>query len=84
MWRRPNAGFPRDVPATTVRPCLCPRTMPGPPREMFPMFLGHVLPRIRAKASFEVWEGKSFGLPEGHVDGIVLGVVLLDASGAHN
>lgn len=49
--------------------------MPGPPREMFPMFLRHVLPRIRVTADFEVWEGKSFGLPEGHVDEIVMGVV---------
>ena len=49
--------------------------MPGPPREMFPMFLRHVLPKIRVKADFGVWEGKSFGLPEGHVDEIMMGVV---------
>lgn len=42
--------------------------MPGPPREMMPMFLDHVLPRIRRKAPFEVWEAKTFGLPEGTVD----------------
>ncbi len=42
--------------------------MPGPPREMMPMFLDHVLPRIRRKAPFEVWEAKAFGLPEGTVD----------------
>jgi len=49
--------------------------MPGPPREMYPMFLKQVLPRIRVKASFDVWEGKSFGLPEGHVDEIMMGVL---------
>ncbi len=42
--------------------------LPGPPREMMPMFLRHVLPRIRAPRRFDHWEGKSVGLPEGTVD----------------
>jgi nicotinamide-nucleotide amidase len=49
--------------------------MPGPPREMQPMFLNHVLPRIRTKADFEVWEGNSYGVPEGTVDELVNGIV---------
>ncbi len=49
--------------------------LPGPPREMQPMFLGHVLPRIRTKSDFEVWEGNSFGVPEGTVDELVNGIV---------
>jgi nicotinamide-nucleotide amidase len=49
--------------------------MPGPPRELYPMFLRHVLPRIRRRADFELWEGKSFGVPEGTVDEIVRRVV---------
>jgi nicotinamide-nucleotide amidase len=49
--------------------------MPGPPRELYPMFLRHVLPRIRVRTDIDVWEGKSFGLPEGHVDEIVLQAV---------
>jgi nicotinamide-nucleotide amidase len=49
--------------------------LPGPPREMKPMFLAHVLPRLRVKADFEVWEGRSFGLPEGTVDMIVRRIV---------
>jgi len=49
--------------------------MPGPPREMQPMFVGHVLPKIRRTADFAVWEGFSYGLPEGTVDEIVNGIV---------
>lgn len=49
--------------------------MPGPPREMYPMFLDHVLPRIRVPVGFEIWEGKSYGVPEGTVDEIVRGIV---------
>ncbi len=49
--------------------------MPGPPREMYPMFLDHVLPRIRVPAGFELWEGKSYGVPEGTVDEIVRRIV---------
>lgn len=49
--------------------------MPGPPREMQPMFLDHVLPRIRTSAKFETWTGNSFGLPEGTVDELVNGIV---------
>jgi nicotinamide-nucleotide amidase len=49
--------------------------LPGPPREMQPMFLGHVLPRIRTKAGFDVWQGNSYGLPEGTVDELVNGIV---------
>jgi nicotinamide-nucleotide amidase len=49
--------------------------MPGPPREMQPMFLDHVLPRIRRKVDFEIREGKSYGVPEGTVDEIVRRVV---------
>jgi nicotinamide-nucleotide amidase len=49
--------------------------MPGPPREMYPMFLDHVLPRIRVPVGFELWEGKSYGVPEGTVDEIVRRIV---------
>ena len=49
--------------------------MPGPPREMQPMFLDHVLPRIRVKADFDVWEGNSYGIPEGTVDELVNRIV---------
>lgn len=49
--------------------------MPGPPREMQPMFRDHVLPRLRTTADFAVWEGYSYGLPEGTVDEIVNGIV---------
>jgi nicotinamide-nucleotide amidase len=49
--------------------------MPGPPREMQPMFLDHVLPRIRTRADFEVWSGNSYGVPEGTVDELVNGIV---------
>ncbi|HZE96551.1 MAG TPA: CinA family nicotinamide mononucleotide deamidase-related protein [Planctomycetota bacterium] len=49
--------------------------LPGPPREMQPMFRDHVLPRIRTRADFAVWECFSYGLPEGTVDEIVNGIV---------
>jgi nicotinamide-nucleotide amidase len=49
--------------------------MPGPPREMMPMFRDHVLPAIRTRADFGIWEGKSCGLPEGTVDEIVRRIV---------
>jgi nicotinamide-nucleotide amidase len=49
--------------------------MPGPPREMQPMFRDHVLPKIRRTADFAVWEGYSYGLPEGTVDEIVNRIV---------
>jgi nicotinamide-nucleotide amidase len=49
--------------------------MPGPPREMQPMFLDHVVPKIRTTADFAVWEGFSYGLPEGTVDEIVHRIV---------
>lgn len=49
--------------------------LPGPPREMQPMFTRFVLPRIRARADFEVWSGNSFGLPEATVDEIVHAIV---------
>jgi len=49
--------------------------LPGPPREMQPMFLESVLPRIRTRADFEVWSGNSFGLPEGSVDELVNRIV---------
>ena len=45
--------------------------MPGPPREMQPMFRDQVLPKIRRAADFAVWEGYCYGLPEGTVDEIV-------------
>lgn len=49
--------------------------MPGPPREMQPMFLDHVLPRLRTRSDFEVWTGNSYGLPEGTVDELVHRIV---------
>lgn len=49
--------------------------LPGPPKEMHPMFLGQVLPKIRVRRDFETWEGKVFGVPEATVDEIVLKIV---------
>jgi nicotinamide-nucleotide amidase len=49
--------------------------MPGPPREMQPMFLDHVLPRVRRTGDFSVWQGYSYGIPEGTVDEIVKRIV---------
>lgn len=49
--------------------------MPGPPREMYPMFRRHVLPRLRAEKPLATWEGKAFGVPEGTVDEIVRRIV---------
>jgi nicotinamide-nucleotide amidase len=49
--------------------------MPGPPREMEPMFLHHVLPKIKSRDDFEVWAGNSYGIPEGTVDEIVNKIV---------
>jgi nicotinamide-nucleotide amidase len=49
--------------------------LPGPPREMMPMFLDHVLPRIRRRAGFEIWEGLSYGMAEGTVDELVRKIV---------
>lgn len=49
--------------------------MPGPPREMQPMFLGQVLPRIAKQPDFAVWTGNSFGIPEGTVDEMVNKIV---------
>lgn len=49
--------------------------MPGPPREMEPMFLDHVLPRIRTRSDVDVWTGNSYGLPEGTVDELVNKIV---------
>jgi nicotinamide-nucleotide amidase len=49
--------------------------LPGPPKEMHPMFREQVLPRIRVRRDFETWEGKVYGVPEGTVDEIVLKLV---------
>ncbi|MBI3855333.1 MAG: CinA family nicotinamide mononucleotide deamidase-related protein [Planctomycetes bacterium] len=49
--------------------------MPGPPREMEPMFLEQVLPRIPLRSDFDVWTGNSYGIPEGTVDEMVNGIV---------
>jgi nicotinamide-nucleotide amidase len=46
--------------------------LPGPPREMHPMFREGVLPAIRVRRDFETWEGKVYGIPEGTVDEITL------------
>lgn len=49
--------------------------MPGPPREMQPMFQNFVLPVLRRPPTFELWEGKAYGVPEGNVDEIVKRIV---------
>jgi nicotinamide-nucleotide amidase len=49
--------------------------MPGPPREMQPMFLDQVLPRIRRRSDFDFWEARCFGLSEAAVDEIVNRIV---------
>jgi nicotinamide-nucleotide amidase len=49
--------------------------LPGPPREMQPMFRNYVLPRIRTRGDFDVWSCNSFGIPEGTVDEIVKKIV---------
>ncbi|HEX7898670.1 MAG TPA: CinA family nicotinamide mononucleotide deamidase-related protein [Planctomycetota bacterium] len=46
--------------------------LPGPPKEMHPMFRDQVLPAIRVRRDFETWEGKVYGVPEGTVDEITL------------
>lgn len=48
--------------------------LPGPPKEMHPMFRDQVLPALRVRRDFETWEGKVYGIPEGTVDEIVLGI----------
>ncbi len=46
--------------------------LPGPPREMVPMFERHVLPLIRRilrpRKDFDLYEAKAIGIPEGDVD----------------
>ena len=68
----PNGTAPgfllRDGPVTFV-------AMPGPPREMQPMFLHHVVPRIRTRGDFDVWSCNSYGIPEGTVDEMVNRIV---------
>jgi nicotinamide-nucleotide amidase len=54
--------------------------LPGPPREMQPMFRNHVLPRIRTRSDFDVWSCNSYGIPEGTVDEIVKRIVGTRAS----
>ena len=49
--------------------------LPGPPREMIPMFEAHVMPRLPRAARFALWEGASVGLPEGDVDTIAHRIV---------
>jgi nicotinamide-nucleotide amidase len=49
--------------------------LPGPPREMQPMFLRHILPRIRRAPAFGVWEGRACGVPESTVDEAVRRIV---------
>jgi nicotinamide-nucleotide amidase len=49
--------------------------LPGPPREMQPMFLDYVLPKVAKRPDFEVWSGNSFGIPEGTVDELVKKIV---------
>lgn len=49
--------------------------LPGPPREMRPMFLRYVLPRLPRRADTLDWEGRSFGVPEATVDEIVRPIV---------
>jgi nicotinamide-nucleotide amidase len=48
--------------------------LPGPPKEMHPMFRDQVLPALRVRRDFDTWEGKVYGIPEGTVDEIVLGI----------
>jgi nicotinamide-nucleotide amidase len=45
--------------------------LPGPPREMMPMFRDQLLPRLRIRRDHDVWEGASYGIPEGSVDEIL-------------
>lgn len=42
--------------------------LPGPPREMYPMFRARVLPLLRRPGAFATWQGAVFGVPEGTVD----------------
>jgi nicotinamide-nucleotide amidase len=46
--------------------------LPGPPREMRPMLLDQVLPRLDVRRDYDTWEGASYGLPEGSVDEILV------------
>jgi nicotinamide-nucleotide amidase len=49
--------------------------LPGPPREMMPMFDRLVLPRIPGARAVPVWEARTTGLPEGTLDEIVEPIV---------
>lgn len=49
--------------------------LPGPPREMQPMFERHVFPGLPKPRRFRLWEARVHGLPEGSVDEIVRPVV---------
>lgn len=54
--------------------------LPGPPNEMHPMFLKGVLPALKVRRTFEVWEGRAYGIPEGTVDETVSRIVGRSAS----
>src|SRR5262249_37809416 len=52
--------------------------LPGPPRELKPMFERFVMPILRRRAprsSITLWEARSIGLPEGDVDELVHRIV---------
>jgi nicotinamide-nucleotide amidase len=51
--------------------------LPGPAREMLPMFRSRVLPRVAGLGlpRLHIWESKVYGLPEGEVDQVVKPVV---------
>ncbi len=49
--------------------------LPGPPREMMPMFDRHVLTRLPRGRPLALWEAHTVGLPEGTVDEIVRPIV---------
>lgn len=49
--------------------------LPGPPREMQPMFESGVVPHLAPKKAWDLWEGSSYGLPEADVDVLVKRIV---------
>ncbi len=45
--------------------------LPGPSGEMQPMFLRRVLPVLRPRRRFDLWEAKCHGIPEASIDEVV-------------
>lgn len=62
-------GFRLDVDGFTLF------VLPGPPREMHPMFEAGVVRALAGKKTWDLWEGAAYGLPEADVDIVVKRIV---------